>query len=141
MLDNTVAMRAVMERERLDPGRLLFDDLEETELERCRGAWRPAMSSIVGAAKHWPDVETAASMFEKRVSPLRRVAKTQKQYCRAWRCALCRAQQPHAALLHTGSFQTVMFRSHGLGCLGHPSSPTPPSSQMALPGSEDAQHG
>jgi hypothetical protein len=44
-LDNTVALRAVMEREGLDVGRLLYDDSEETELERCRGSWRHIVSS------------------------------------------------------------------------------------------------
>jgi hypothetical protein len=78
MLDNTVAMQAVMERERMHPGRLLFDDSDsvETELERCKGAWCMAMSSIDGAADHLPDVETAASMLKKHVLPLWRAAKT-----------------------------------------------------------------
>ena len=88
MLDNTVALRAVLEREALDAGRILFDDSDETELERCRGSWRMAMSSLAGETDQRPNVEEAASLFERHVLPMRRAVKTQKQYCRAWR-AVC----------------------------------------------------
>jgi hypothetical protein len=70
---------------------MLFDDSEETELEQCRGGWRPAMSHLAGVADPGPDIETAASVFERRVlpwRPLSRAAKTRKQYCRARR-AVC----------------------------------------------------
>jgi len=89
-LDNTVALRAVLAREMLDAGRLLFDDSEETaaELERCRGSWWPAMSALAGDADHRPNLDAAASLFERHVLPMRRAAKTRKQYCRAWR-AVC----------------------------------------------------
>ena len=50
VLEDTRAQRAVMEREQLDVGRLLFDDSEETELDRCRGSWRPAVSALIGGA-------------------------------------------------------------------------------------------
>ena len=88
ILDNTVALRAVIEREIMDAGKLLFDDSEETELERCRGSWRPAMSALAGEADQRPDIETAAALFERDVLPMRRAAKTRKQYCRPWR-AVC----------------------------------------------------
>ena len=87
-LDNTVAMRVVMERERLDACRILFDDSEETELERCRGSWRPAMSSLAGETGRRPDVDAAAELFERHVLPMQRAVKTRKKYCTAWR-AVC----------------------------------------------------
>ena len=40
ILEDTRALRAVMDRERLDVDRLLFDEWDEAALERCRGSWR-----------------------------------------------------------------------------------------------------
>ena len=75
MLDNTVAPRAVMEREALEASKLLLDDSKETELERCRGGAGPAArkelrDSLAGAweADQRPGLETAAW----HVLPMRR---------------------------------------------------------------------
>ena len=88
VLEDTRAQRAVMEREQLDVGRLLFDDLEETELERCRGSWRPAVSALIGGAGSRPGLEEVASLFERHVLPMQRVAMTRGRYWSAWR-AVC----------------------------------------------------
>ena len=84
MLEDTRALRVVMERERLDVDRLLFDDSEETELERCRGSWRPAVSALTGGAGARPGLDEAASLFERHVLPMQRVAKTRGRYWSAW---------------------------------------------------------
>ena len=68
----------------LDADRLLFDDSEETELERCRGSWRPAVSALARDADERLHLETAVSLFERHVLPIHRAAKTRKQYCRDW---------------------------------------------------------
>ena len=39
---------AVLAREGLDVDRILYDDHEETELEKSRGNWRPVMSKTAG---------------------------------------------------------------------------------------------
>ena len=88
ILEDTRALRVVKERERLDVDRLLFDDSEETELERCRGSWRPAVSALTGGAGARPGLDEAASLFERHVLPMQRVAKTRGRYWSAWR-AVC----------------------------------------------------
>ena len=97
MLEDTSALRVVMERERLDVDRLLFDDSEETELERCRGSWRPAVSALTGGAGARPGLDEAASLFERHVLPMQRVAKTRGRYWSAWR-AVCTSALSQGAL-------------------------------------------
>ena len=80
MLEDTRALRAVMVRERLDVDRLLFDDSDETVLERCRGSWRPAVSAMTGDTSVRPGLDEAASLFERHVLPMQRVAKTRGRY-------------------------------------------------------------
>jgi len=81
MLEDTRALRVVMERETrmLDVDRLLFDDSGETELERCRGSWRPAVSALTRGLGARPGLEEAASLFERHVLPMQRVAKTRRR--------------------------------------------------------------
>ena len=97
MLEDTSALRVVMERERLDVDRLLFDDSEETELERCRGSWRPAVSALTGGAGARPGLDEAASLFERHVLPMQQVAKTRGRYWSAWR-AVCTSALSQGAL-------------------------------------------
>ena len=110
MLDNVVALRAVMERESLDVGRLLLDDSEETELERCNGSWRPAMSSLAGAVGHRPRVDEAAALFERHVLPMRLAAKTRGKYWSAWR-AVCTWALSQGALAQILPMTTKAFHA------------------------------
>ena len=87
-LDNVTALRAVMQREGLDIGRLLFDDSEETALERCRGNWRQSVADLVGDVGQRPGLDAAASLFERHVLPMQRVSRTRGRYWTAWR-AVC----------------------------------------------------
>ena len=64
-LAGTRAIRAVLEREGLGTDRILWDDHEQTELEKCKGNWRPAVSGLAGPADERPDLESAAALFEK----------------------------------------------------------------------------
>jgi len=88
MLEGTDVLKYAMELERLDVGRLLYDDSGETELERCRGSWRPAVSALAGDAEHRPGLDDAAGLFERQVLPLQRAARTRGLYWAAWR-AVC----------------------------------------------------
>ena len=87
-LANTTALKMVIEREGLSWERLLFDDHDETELEKCNGRWRPTMSAIAGPPSERASLDQAAGLFEKHVLPMRTVAKTRSKYWSGWRAVL-----------------------------------------------------
>ena len=83
-LAGTRAIRAVLEREGLGTDRILLDDHEQTELEKCKGNWRPAVSGLAGPADERPDLESAAALFEKHVLPMQRGHKTRCKHWTSW---------------------------------------------------------
>ena len=72
-------IRAVLACEGLDVDRSLYDDPEETELEKCERNWRPAMSKIAGPVSERPDLDSAAALFVKHVLPMSRAHRTRSK--------------------------------------------------------------
>ena len=83
-LANMCPIRAVLAREGLNVDRILYDDHEETELEKCKGNWRPAMSNIAGPTNERPNLDTAAALFVKHVLPMSRAHRTRSKHWTSW---------------------------------------------------------
>ena len=83
-LANMCPIRAVLAREGLNVDRILYDDHEETELKKCKGNWRPAMSNIAGPTNERPNLDTAAALFVKHVLPMSRAHRTRSKHWTSW---------------------------------------------------------
>jgi hypothetical protein len=93
----------------LDVDWLLFDDSGETELKRCRGSWHPAVSALTGGLGARPGLDEAASLFERHVLPMQRVAKTRGRYCVEGRL--------HMGTVARGTGSDFAYDSEGVSCL------------------------
>jgi hypothetical protein len=128
MLEDTRALCAGMVRERLDADRFLFDDSEETALERCRGSWPPVVSALAGDAGARSGLDEAAVLFKRHVLPLQRVAKTRGRYWAAWR-AVCPWALSQGAL---GQILPMTHKAFHAFLLGRPVIPMYPPGDQAL---------